>query len=265
MRFNPFRPNSIVGPGMFSGRSEEINTIEQSLFQTKHGNPQHFLIQGERGIGKSSLLLVVDNLAKGAWKPFDNEKFDFLSISIDIGGAQSQLDIIKSIAKELKDEIGKREKLKKHASQVWDFITNWEIMGVRYHRATDIENDDIRDALVENLAALVESDGFEHDGISILIDEADGPAEAARLGEFAKLFTERLSRRRCNKVVLGLAGLPTLIPRLRTSHESAPRVFEAMKLDPLEMKEREYVITRGLEDAKVVNKVETKLREMPLG
>jgi hypothetical protein len=34
-----------------------VQIYEQSLFQTKHGNPNHFIIEGERGIGKSSLFL----------------------------------------------------------------------------------------------------------------------------------------------------------------------------------------------------------------
>ena len=48
---------------MFTGRLVELHTIEQSLFQAKNGNPQHFLIEGERGIGKSSLLLLAEILA----------------------------------------------------------------------------------------------------------------------------------------------------------------------------------------------------------
>lgn len=259
MRFNPFRPNSIVGPGMFSGRFEEIETVEQCLFQTRNGNPQHFLLQGERGIGKSSLFLVVDMLASGRWKSLDDEKFNFISVNVDIGGAIDQIDIVRSVAKQLKEEIDKRDSLKKNALQVWDFISKWEIMGVRYHRENTNESDEARDNLVSTIVDLVKSPGFECDGICILIDEADGPAEATRLGEFSKLFTERLSRRGCNNVLLGLAGLPTLIPRLRASHESSPRVFETMKLDPLETSEREYVIRRGLEDAQNVNKKETKI------
>jgi hypothetical protein len=56
VKFNPFQPNKIVAPGMFAGRLPEINSIEQALFQAKNGNPQHFLLQGERGIGKLSLF-----------------------------------------------------------------------------------------------------------------------------------------------------------------------------------------------------------------
>lgn len=49
MNFNPFRPNSIATDELFQGRSDEMQIIERSLFQTKNGNPQHFLIEGERG------------------------------------------------------------------------------------------------------------------------------------------------------------------------------------------------------------------------
>ncbi len=42
---------------MFAGRYDELVALEKTLFQTKHGNPTHFLIDGERGIGKSSLFL----------------------------------------------------------------------------------------------------------------------------------------------------------------------------------------------------------------
>ena len=59
-KFNPYRPNSLVTPGMFAGRFDEIRRTEQALLQTKFGNPQHFLFEGERGIGKSSLFRLLD-------------------------------------------------------------------------------------------------------------------------------------------------------------------------------------------------------------
>ena len=50
MRYNPFRPNSLVTPGMFTGRLEETKALERMLFHTKNGNPHYFLLHGERGI-----------------------------------------------------------------------------------------------------------------------------------------------------------------------------------------------------------------------
>jgi hypothetical protein len=81
-RYNPFRPGSIVTPGMFCGRYEEFVGTEKALFQTKHGNPQHFLIHGERGIGKSSLLYSLDLVARNAVASFEDEKFNFLTLAV---------------------------------------------------------------------------------------------------------------------------------------------------------------------------------------
>jgi len=77
LKYNPFQPNTMVAPGMFVGRLEEIDAIEQSLFQAKNGNPQHFLIEGERGIGKSSLLLLISGYAEGVVESHRAEKMSF--------------------------------------------------------------------------------------------------------------------------------------------------------------------------------------------
>jgi hypothetical protein len=142
-KYNPFRPNSMVGPGMFVGRSEEIEVIEQCLYQAKNGNPQHFLVQGD------DLVNRVSNFC---------------------GATKGNID-----------------------------------------------------------------------GIVILTDEADRPSPDAGLGAFLKLLSERLARRQSLNVLLGLAGLPTIIQKLRDSHESSPRLFETLMLDPLDIEERKQV------------------------
>lgn len=65
-KFNPFRPNGLVLPGIFSGRYEEIRRVEHALYQTKNSNPKHFPFAGERGIVKSSLFLLTDLVARGS-------------------------------------------------------------------------------------------------------------------------------------------------------------------------------------------------------
>src|SRR5713101_3502575 len=83
-RYNPFRPGNIVSPGMFSGRYEELEGTEHALFQTKNGNPHHFLIEGERGIGKSSLLFSLQMVASGLVDPLEGSKFNFLTLSLEL-------------------------------------------------------------------------------------------------------------------------------------------------------------------------------------
>lgn len=86
-KYNPFRPNHPVFPGMFVGRMGEINRISQILFQTKNGNPTNILLIGERGIGKSSLLLHTKSFAIGElW--LDDNKYNFLTVDFAIDEKQ---------------------------------------------------------------------------------------------------------------------------------------------------------------------------------
>ena len=88
----------------------------------------------------------------------------------------------------------------------------------------------------------------------IFIDEADKPPSQAGLGEFVKVFTERLSKGGANNVGLGIIGISNVIEKMKESHESSVRIFTPIHLKPLIEKDRKRVIKRGLEEAEKVNK-----------
>jgi hypothetical protein len=260
LRYNPFRPNSIIAPGSFVGRIEEIQAVSSFLFQSKNANPQHFLVQGERGIGKSSLLFYLDILASGKIIGTKGEKFRFLSVQIDLGGCSTQVDIVRKVGRALKAALAGRDSLKRTAASVWNWVSSWEVLGVRYHKNQDeVDPEEISEELVQKLSELCSDAADEIDGILLLIDEADRPPSDAGLGEFLKLLTERLTRSDCNNVLIGLAALPTILAKLRASHESAPRLFHTFLLDPLEVDERKRVIQLGLRDAKAKNEVDVTI------
>jgi hypothetical protein len=252
----------MVAPGMFTGRLDEVTAIEQSLYQAKHGNPHHFLIQVERGIGKSSLFYYIEIVAGGLIPTSEHTHMRFLAISVDLIGVETQLDVVRCIGRGLSRAISARDTVKEKAKAVWDFLTKWEVLGVRYHRdagASEIE--DARDEIVNKMADLLEAAADDLDGILILIDEADSAGEDSRLGEFVKLFTERLSRRSCHNVILGMAGLPSIIGKLKASHASSARIFETFLLEALEPGERETVVLRGLQEANGKNEFQTAITD----
>lgn len=259
-KFNPFKPGSIVHPAMFVGREDEVTTIERCLFQSKHGNPQHFLVQGERGIGKSSLLLYVEALSSGAnVGPF---KLDFLTVSIDIGGCNTQLDIVRKMGRGLRSTISERQGLFEGAKNFWEWLTNWEVLGVKYNKPSNqdlLDPEEVAEELVAALSTFCLQMGDTLDGVLFLIDEADRPASEAGLGALLKFLTERLTRKACNRVAFGLAGLPTVMTRLRESHDSSPRLFHTMLLEPLEMEERKRVVRIGLNEANKRNGTPTSI------
>src|SRR4051812_30785548 len=111
-KFNPFRPNEIVHPGMFAGRYYELVALEKTLFQTKHRNPTHFLIDGERGIGKSSLLLHLTWTSRGEVTTLaQSENFNFITVSVCLDSGHTYSDIVHEIAAELRRQISAREQL----------------------------------------------------------------------------------------------------------------------------------------------------------
>lgn len=261
MKFNPFRPNSIASPDLFQGREHERFFIEQSLFQTKNGNPQHFLIEGERGLGKSSLFLIVEQLAKGNIKLINDAKFNFIVINIELDSSQTFFDILKSLAADFKRALSEKEKVKNLVSSVWDFLSNWEILGVRYHKMDEnlIQPYEVLNELVNNFEKVIKQTQGEIDGILILIDEADRPSEKASLGEIVKLLTEKLSKKACDQVVIGMTGQPGLIEKLKASHESSSRIFSILALNPLSNEECKAVIISGLNNANSKNKSKTTI------
>ncbi|MDP3596776.1 MAG: hypothetical protein Q8S75_07285, partial [Nitrospirota bacterium] len=140
-RYNPFRPGSIVTPGMFSGRVEEILALERVLFQTKNDNASHFLIHGERGIGKSSLLFYTQCIARGEIGSISCGTFNFLVVHVELSPSNSYLDIIRKIGAELQRVVAAQNQAKETFKTAWDFLARWEVnvagVGVKYTKGDD--------------------------------------------------------------------------------------------------------------------------------
>ncbi len=96
-----------------------------------------------------------------------------------------------------------------------------------------------------------EINGFSarFDGLVLLIDEADNASPNLNLGSMLKLLSEKLARLNCTRLVIGIAGLPSLRDVLHQSHPSSLRLFEEMMLDRLTDGEIDRVIDICLEDA----------------
>src|SRR5690242_7899836 len=155
MKFNPFTPNGLVAPGMFAGRVEELLELEKALFQAKHGNPPHFLLHGERGIGKSSLMFVVQRMAAGLIVgPSNRPSFHFLTVNVEIEPATSYADLIRKIGRELSREAKKLQAVETAVAGVWDFLTRWEVAGIKFNKMRQSDPEDITESLCETIQNL---------------------------------------------------------------------------------------------------------------
>jgi hypothetical protein len=204
------------------------------------------LVSGERGIGKSSLLYYLTNVAVGDFV-FDGAAFKFLVVGIELQPLTTYAEIIGKIGSELERVLSCHQRVRHLAREIWQFVARWQALGVSYKPPEKSETaHQLLEDLTQTITQVVSSITPEYDGILFLIDEADKPSATAHLGEFVKLFTERLTKRGCDDFSIGLAGLPTLTQKLRESHESAPRVFQILSLEPLSHPERIDLIRKGL-------------------
>jgi len=243
-KYNPFKPNSPVFTGMFSGRVHELERLDYLLFQTKMNNPTHILINGERGIGKTSLLIVANLFAKGNLQ-WEEEKYNFITIQISIRTETTLVDFAKKLNNQIKRALSQNK-------QGLTFL--------KKPREIKFSEEEILDntifSIVNTVKAITEDTAItelklnkKKDGMVVLLDEVDHASQNLNLGLFLKSLTETLTQENTNKVLFILAGLPKTRDILRSSHESSLRLFEEFKLTPLSRKEVDQVIKRGLEEA----------------
>lgn len=155
---------------------------------------------------------------------------------------------MRKVARELQRELDKSDKVKKALKDVWKFITNWEVLGIKYNRE-QIPPDELLEELSERLIVIAQKLRGGFDGIYIFIDEADKPPASSNLGELVKVLTERLSKRGCGNVGLGIVGISSVIKKMRESHESSVRILTQFELKPLLPEERKEVVRKGLAEA----------------
>jgi len=89
---SPFRPQQPIPAEHFVGRKEHIEKMMiRGARGVIHGRPYSYFVQGEYGIGKSSLVKYVQWLAKS--------KYKLHPIYVSLGKAESLKDMSDSIVK----------------------------------------------------------------------------------------------------------------------------------------------------------------------
>lgn len=88
---SPFYPGQPVPPEFFVGRDDLVQTLmRRGAGQVAAGKPVAFFIQGEYGIGKSSLATYAQAGAAN--------KFDLHSIYVSVGGAKTVEDVARMVS-----------------------------------------------------------------------------------------------------------------------------------------------------------------------
>src|SRR5260370_18020635 len=112
----------------------ELVTLEKVVHQRKCGNPHHFTLFGERGIGKSSLLFYLKLVASGKITSLDSQTYRFLVLNIELDTSNTYAEIIGKVGAELQRQLSAHQHAMELLKAFWGFITRWEAFGVSYRQ-----------------------------------------------------------------------------------------------------------------------------------
>ncbi|WP_308130742.1 ATP-binding protein [uncultured Flavobacterium sp.] len=247
---DPFFPNRPVkDPSLFEGRTEQIDEIVDALYQTKNNNPKHFIITGDRGIGKSSLLLQTKILSEGENSLADRyeidlgvEKYDFLSSWTDVTEGQTLENLAKSLLVDLESTVKKIFASLKFSIDLGGFV-QIEKNANGEKSVTDIVNE-----FVKSLKTIYENVSKKSkDGIIIFIDELDRVSVSSGVSSFFKLVTEKLNRENINNVIFVASGITGAIQKLGSEHASIDRTFRDIPLPLFTEQETKEILVNGFD------------------
>ncbi|MCP5554612.1 MAG: ATP-binding protein [Verrucomicrobiales bacterium] len=245
---DPFTPNRPVDdPERFYGRTEPVSEMVDSLFQIKNQNPKHTIVTGDRGVGKSSLLMQIQLTSNGVNSLTDRfkidrgvDKFNFLSVWHDVDATQNAFDLALAI-------LGKFESaFKKFLS---GFSLEIDLAGfgkLGRDKQNPINISSLIDEFVVRIGKVAEgAEKNKKDGVLIFIDELDRIKPDSMISSFFKLTSERLARDGIKRVGFVCAGITGAVQKLEEEHASILRTFRDVPLPRFAKEESALILKEG--------------------
>lgn len=248
---DPFTPDLPVdSPDRFAGRKKEIDSVVDSLYQLNNSNPRHSIITGDRGIGKSSVLVQVKNIAKGndelAEKlelDLGDEDYDFICAWHDCSTDQTPAIVASQLLKQLKssfETVFSKIKLELNLGGILSISQKDSPNKSSLTEIVDLFCTDIKKASAK-------ANENDKSGIILFIDELDRVKQNSGMATFLKLSAEKLSREGIKNVAFFAAGITGAIQNLEEDHGSIYRTFKDVPLPRLKLYEVEEILKNGFD------------------
>lgn len=237
VRYNPFNPQQPARPDFFVGREPEIMEFEKMLSQTMHGSPMNMSITGNRGMGKTSILLKFEDIAR-------KEKCLTLRLSNYEGNVTNIIDFSDYLSSNLKREILSRRPVERGINNLQEWAAtlkptfSWNEVTLSLEKQQIIQ-ELLRQRLVKLWNELKNGDN----AAVILIDEAESLESIKGILPFLREVFQRLATDANYMVVI--AGKLNFPERMSESFSPLNRFFPCSRLLSFDKAEiRTYIIKR---------------------
>lgn len=226
---SPFYPGQPVPIDFFTGRINEINRLLRAVKQVELGKPQAVFIQGEYGIGKSSLASFIRFVAE--------KEHTLLGIHVLLGGAETIEDVVtKTLETILKSQLYKQTASENIRNFLARYIGKQEFFGFSIDfEKLKIDSPNLTKGFLPFLRELferVKSDNVK--GILLILDEINGIAKNSQFSHFIKtLVDENSLSQQPLPLMLVLCGVEERRKELIQHHQPVERIFDIVNVSPM--------------------------------
>ena len=260
MRYNPFNPQMPPRPENFVGRESELEKFEYNLLQTIHGSPLNMSITGNRGMGKTAILVKMEQIAKkNRCLVFRVSNYESL--------IENVTDLTNYLILGLKNEYIATMSVNSKIMQFGEWASTLKPI-ITYKDATlSFEEKTItaQTILRNNFSAFWEKVKNEYSAVIILVDEAESLDRVNGALSFLREVFQRLSHN--SKYMVVLAGKFNFAERMSESFSPLNRSFPIFPLTPFNESETNTYITKMLSsvDVTIHSEVIKKIQEKSEG
>jgi AAA ATPase domain len=225
---SPFSPNQPVSPDFFVGRSAEIDHIvERGVRQAARGKPTAMFLEGEFGIGKTSLARLAQHIAE--------TRYDVHAIYCSVGGVKNLDDlgaaILQATLRSGALDPSKTNKLRDWISKFGEqklFGISFNLPAIR----TEAPQLSTPYGLLDFLGAIRER--LESSAVFLVLDELNGIADNPDFAHFIKgLIDSNAVSKKTVPLMLMLCGIEERRREMIRNHQPVERIFDVVEVEPM--------------------------------
>lgn len=247
---SPFYPGQPVPVELFVGRSAQIERIlKRGVGQVSPGKPAAFFIQGEYGIGKSSIAGFIQSIAE--------KDYGLQGIYAPLGGAsnltETAMAVLEAAVRSGTHESGKSEILRNWLSRyigkqdLFGFSLNLEALRLDAPKLSTPFG--MLSFLGDHLERSTEK-GIR--GVVLILDEINGVTANPQFAHFIKgmVDTNALSPSPL-PLLLILCGVEERRREMISNHQPVDRIFDVVEIDPMTKDEMEEFFRKAFDSVKM--------------
>jgi hypothetical protein len=245
---SPFTPGSPVPVELFVGRTEQIEEILRYVNQAASGKQENVFLEGDRGIGKSSLAFFLRSLVA--------DRENILGIHVSLGRLSTLEEMVRHIFDRLLKETKGQKWFNKIEKLFGKYIRQVGLFGVSVSFSPPEE--DLKQ-LVRNfpeaLGNLLENIKEEKKGLFIALDDINGFVDKVEFANWYKSVVDEVATHyKSFPVFILLIGQPEQRNSLASLQPSLMRIFRVVEIERLADKEVEQFLSQAFENTNITLK-----------